>query len=175
MINMCGHNKQTRSMNVWLFLLIHLSVWWNGVISLSAELPCHFLDSINITDGILQPNKSIIFGGTVFSEGQYAEIDYILNGGNEYEPVKLYTRGCLCKHKPCIRFCCSFGSHLASDNEINDCHFNESIIFHRNYSILDQNNDTKRIKLDQQFEIIDERPCTALYTVEEKYEITHVR
>lgn len=152
-----------------------MSVWWKSVVALSTELPCHFLDSINITDGIFQPNKSIIFGGRIFSKGQYADIDYVLNEGNEHDTVKLHTRGCLCNHKPCIRICCSFGSYLVTKNGLTDCQRpdNGTIENHESF-ILDQNNTTRRVKLDQQFEIIDEKPCTELYFVEEKYQITYV-
>lgn len=178
MINMRGHNKHTRSTCVRLVFLIQLSIWWSNVVSMSTELPCHFLDSINITNGIFHPNKSIIFGGNVFPEGQYAEIDYILNEGSERETVKQHLRGCLCNRKPCVRFCCSFGS-LISNIDPKDCHFNESIENLRSYEsdILDENNERKRVKLNQQFEIIDGSPCAELYYVmeNEEYQITHVR
>lgn len=157
-----------------LFFLIHLSAYCGRVVSLSV-LPCHFLDSINITNGIVQPNKSISFAGTVYPHGQYAEIDYILNEENEQETVQKHTRGCLCKLMPCIRYCCSFGSYSVTNNDLtNDCNFDASIESYET-EILDQNNSTKRVKLDQQFKIIDEKPCTALYFAEENYQLTHVR
>lgn len=174
MINMRGrHYKQLPFTCVWLLFLIQLCVWWSTVVSATTELPCHFLDSINITNGIFQPNKSIIFGGTVFPEGQYAEIDYILNDGIERETVELHYRGCLCKRKPCIRYCCSFESYVANIKEDREvCH--ESVKSHEEL-ILDQNKETKRIRLDQHFEIIGESPCRHLLFEDEGYQITHVR
>lgn len=171
MMNMRGHCKQTRSTCERLFFLIQLSIWWSSVGSVSTELPCHFLDSINITNGISQPNKSIIFDGTVYPEGQYADIDYILNEDSDIETVKLHRRGCLCNLKPCIRFCCSFGDI----NGISDCETKTNYSF-KSYEtiILDENKKTKRVRLDQQFEIIDKKPCPAFYFEEENYQITHV-
>lgn len=163
---MRGHNKQTRFTCVRLCFLIQLSIWWSNVGSMSTELPCHFLDSINITNGTVQPNKSIIFDGTVFPEGQY----YILNEESENETVQLHLRGCICNFKPCIRFCCSF-----TINNRNDCNLKESIKSYESY-ILDRNNERKRVQLNQQFEIIDESPCTKYFftDADETYQITHV-
>lgn len=166
MINMRGLNKQTRSTCARLFFLFQLSIRWTSVVSMSTELPCHFLDSINITDGTFQPNKSILYGGTVYPEGQYAEIDYILNEKGENEIVKLYRRGCLCSLKPCIRICCTYFDCPIGSNKSSESY--ESMI-------LDANNNSKLVRLDQQFGIINENPCPTLYFEEDKiYQITHV-
>lgn len=173
MINMRGHRKQTRFTCERLIFLIQLSVWWSSVVSVPTELPCHFLDSINITDGIAQPNKSIIFGSTLYPEGQFADVDYILDEEGEHETVQLHRRGCLCHLKSCIRFCCSIGYI----NGISHCRTkaNRGIESSETY-ILDRNNRSKRVRLDEQFEIIDEKPCPTLYIVDEDiYHITHVR
>lgn len=166
---MRGHNKQMRSTCAHLFLLVQLSIRWTSVVSMSTELPCHFLDSINITNGILQSNKSIVFGGMVYPEGQYAEIDYILNEAGENETVKLHRRGCLCRLKPCIRICCTFLNCPIRTNKSSEGY--ESLI-------LDENNNSKLVRLDRQFGIIIENPCPTLYFEEEEeekiYQITHV-
>lgn len=163
---MRGHSKQMRSTCARLFFLIQLSLRWTSVVSMSStELPCHFLDSINITDGIYQPNKSVFYGGTVYPEGQYAEIDYILNEEGKNETVKLHRRGCLCSLKPCIRICCTFF----------DCPIGPKSNESYESLILDENNNSKLVRLDQQFGIIKENPCPTLYFEEDKiYQLTHV-
>lgn len=161
---MRGRNKQTRSACALLVFLVQLSIRCVSVVSMSTELPCHFLDSVNISNGILQPNKSIVFGGTVYPEGQYAEIDYILNEEGEIETVKPHCRGCLCSLRPCIRICCTiFDCPTASNNDRY-----ESLV-------LDQHNNSEVVKLDQRFAIINENPCPQLYFEDDKYyKITHV-
>lgn len=78
-----------------------------GVVSIDcSKLPCYFFDSINITDGIHQPNGSILFDGIEFSYDQYAVLSYIIDNG-ERKPSKPHFRGCLCNIKPCFRLCCS--------------------------------------------------------------------
>lgn len=73
----------------------------------STNLPCHFYDSINITDGIRQQNNQILYDGIVFPSNQYAIVNYTEDDGmkNITEP---HLRGCFCNIKqPCHRFCCS--------------------------------------------------------------------
>ena len=110
--------KCMSSTNIWLILL-------NGIISVySTNLPCHYFDSINITDGIWQQpspqqqyqnRKSIIFDGIEFRSNQYAIVDYTEDDGmrNVSEP---HLRGCLCNMKPCYRLCCS-NEQITTNND----------------------------------------------------------
>lgn len=95
--------------SVWLILL-------NGIFSVcSANLPCHYFESINITNGVvqtqnteqgIQDRNSIIFDGIEFRSSQYSIVDYTEDDGmrNFTEP---HIRGCFCEIKPCHRLCCS--------------------------------------------------------------------
>lgn len=73
------------------------------VIATSNELPCQFIDSIDISEGALQPNQSIVYDGVEFTPADYAEVDYDLINGVERISTQPYARGCLCNRKPCIR------------------------------------------------------------------------
>lgn len=80
------------------------------------KLPCKFDDSIDITNGIFHPNKSITFNGLEYPVGQYAKINYIEEWENPH------YRGCPCNIQPCIRMCCPFGSFtIAKKTEIWGC------------------------------------------------------
>lgn len=99
--------RSINSINIWLILLnIEISVC-------STHLPCHFFDSINITNGIwheqqqqVQNRSSIIFEGIEFRPNQYAEVDYTEDDGMRNVTAP-HLRGCLCKIKRCHRLCCS--------------------------------------------------------------------
>lgn len=69
------------------------------------ELPCHYYDSINITNGIWHQNNSVSFDNTEFPHDQYAEVNYTLDGAKK--DTDPHFRGCLCNIKPCLRLCCS--------------------------------------------------------------------
>lgn len=93
-----GHLKPHR-MDACLILLIGLiSVNQSVAFLLSRDLPCRFLDSVNITDGIKQDDGSIIFRGTRIPRNQYAKINYIFENGTKHVQVDPHTRGCLCNY-----------------------------------------------------------------------------
>lgn len=97
----------------------------------ASNLPCHFYDSINITDGMRQQQPqpqqpqqqqqhqrdSILFDGIEFRSSQYAVVDYTEDDGmrNLTEP---HVRGCFCNIIPCYRLCCSNKAISISDEAI---------------------------------------------------------
>lgn len=152
-------------------LLISIGLFGGYRVSaLSTELPCQFLDSINITDGSLQQNKSMIYDGVEFTAADYAQVDYTLNRGVERIPAESHIRGCLCNRKPCIRFCCPFGSVLGIRNASKTCVSYEAA----NHEILHRN-ETKELKNLGDFSLINENyPCQRMYVGDTDFQITHV-
>lgn len=75
----------------------------------AAELPCDYYDSIDITNGLHFPNNSVFYDGMEFLPEHYAKITYKVENGI---PVRrnAVTHGCPCMIRPCIRFCCPYGS-----------------------------------------------------------------
>ena len=71
------------------------------------ELPCHFADSINITDGRKSSSGNIIYERVTYTRANYGKIDYIMT---DFYTVKVkvasHIRGCICNIKTCVRYCC---------------------------------------------------------------------
>lgn len=159
------------------FIIVSLPAIWSSASSGSvlSDLPCHFYDSINITSGTLQPNNSILYDGNQFSEKQYALIDYTLKSGDTRISVAPHYRGCLCDFKPCIRFCCPFGSVTVKNTKTKTkkCQPYEAAR-HLESEILDHNNETKRVRFDEHFAIFSGKPCKSTYTADEPFQISHV-
>lgn len=150
----------------------------SGALSVSTNLPCHFLDSINITDGALQPNKSIIYDGVAFPNNQYAKIDYILKSGEKRTPVEPHYRGCLCNLKPCMRVCCPHGSILEINNEDSHCLPHKEAAKFEGKIVDPTKNETMHVQFDQHFAIVDNFPCSRLFEAPKElynFQITHVR
>lgn len=172
-LNMRGNANWMLTVNMRPLALIGLLfVFSCHVDSMSSKLPCHFHDSVNITAGEFLSNKSIIFDGVEFGEGQYAELDYILDG-NEQVPAHSHLRGCLCNRRPCIRLCCPIGSLPQIKNGSQVCSPHEDAK-NPEHALLDQNNVSISVKLDQHFSIVDTKPCQKLYIADADYQITHV-
>lgn len=135
-------------------------------------LPCDYSDSINITNGILQPNKSYIFNGVEYGQGHYAKIDYTIYN-DKIIPQRPYIRGCLCNVKHCIRLCCPYGSYLEIKNSAGICRRHEAAKYIEG-EIINQNNETQRIKFHEHFAILHKYPCQDVHLPGEDYAITHV-
>lgn len=128
------------------------------------ELSCHYLDSVNITDGTLQADASIIFNGVIFEKANYAVVDYILQNGTTRQTVNPYIRGCVCTLKSCVRLCCPLGFYY----ENRQCHPHKyAKSFER--EVLDEN-----LSLDDHFVYVSDRSCSRYYTADE-FQIIHVR
>ncbi|XP_055320435.1 G-protein coupled receptor Mth2-like isoform X4 [Sitodiplosis mosellana] len=134
------------------------------------ELPCHFYDSINITDGASHSNGSITFNGLEFPFNQYAKIVYSMENGTKPIKVKPYIRGCLCNIRPCLRLCCPYGSFVNENTtELGvACHKNEAA---KNIQsqIIDDNNQTNIVNLNEHFAYI-ERICKH-FTIAEDFKV----
>lgn len=138
----------------------------------SKVLQCDYADSLNITGGILLPNKNILFRRVMYPENQYAKINYSIFE-NEIIPEDPYYRGCICNIKSCIRMCCPYGSYLEIKNNAGMCLHNDAAK-RIDGDIINQNNETKRIKYHDHFAILHRFQCRNLHMRGENYSITHV-
>lgn len=136
------------SPSVWMkstTILIAFCITSSYAVPSEQKLPCDYLDSINITNGIRHENKSISFEGVEYTNHLYAEVDFVIeNRANESlrVPVQPYLRGCLCKIKKCIRLCCPIDHYYNNSSGI--CFRNES---------------AKKMVLDDHFAYVHEEPC----------------
>lgn len=140
------------------------------------NLPCDYLDSINITDGTLQPDTSVTYNNITYPPDQYFDIDYVLRNGSKTH-IKVqssYRRGCLCNIKPCVRLCCPAG--VLFSNRKNRCHhhINQSAE-HFEHEVLDKDNATENWVLEDHFAFVYDRPCGGRFIVDDGgYNITNV-
>lgn len=141
--------------------------------SASEELPCHFLDSVNITDGYRQSDDSIFFEGVVYPEDKYATINFILKDGSERITVDPYIRGCTCAVTSCLRLCCAPGTQWTRVNGTGFCEVHEEA---RNFEgeMINEENDIQSVIFDYHFAFVHGKPCRFLY-VENNFKVTHVR
>lgn len=138
-----------------LILLVVLKLS-NASFLLGRELPCHFYDSINITDGVHHANQSITFHGIEYPPEQYVEVNYILINGARPVKVTPYIRGCLCSIRACVRLCCPYGSFVTKINTENGikCRESESVKPIES-EIITGYNETSIVNLDKHFAYID--------------------
>lgn len=166
-------------MRFWLFLFLLPLLCFEWCQAFFQELPCNFLDSIDISNGIMQANNSIIYSGIEYQVKNYGKIDYILNGDQKPITVKPYFRGCPCQIKSCIRLCCPYGSFVDTIEFIKDQQ--QQNINCRNHSaarnimaeIWHESNRSKTLNLDEHFTYVN-RICKTHYFADE-FNITEVK
>lgn len=144
------------ALKLWLIIKISLALSsWTNAFHVNQELPCDFIDSINITGGIVDANHNILFNGIEFTSDQYATVNYIIDGTDRIL-VKMHERGCPCMSKPCIRLCCPYGSFVESMEygEDIECRKNEAAKQIKS-EIIDENNKTSVINLNEHFGFAD--------------------
>ncbi|XP_017071690.1 probable G-protein coupled receptor Mth-like 2 [Drosophila eugracilis] len=67
---------------------------------------CDFVDTVNITESTKLSNGSYIYEDLLIPDDLTGEYDFILMANGLKEKVDSHIRGCVCKLKTCIRFCC---------------------------------------------------------------------
>lgn len=139
----------------------------------SRSLTCEFLDSVNITDGILLPNKSISFDGTVFPEEYYTKSNLTLRGRRLFI-VDPYVRGCLCQLRSCIRLCCPKGENLDFHSENSGKCQPSNVTGKLEGPILDSNDEIQHVNFEQQFGIIHSFPCNQVLIPGGQFHIRYV-
>lgn len=159
-----------------MHIAIYITVFVIGIVVIlnsnkHDQLPCKYLDSINITDGIRHADDSIEFNGMIFTQDQYARIDYILENGMTHKIVQPYVRGCICRMKSCVRLCCPYGSFYQNRT----CHrYNNERVQRLETAVLDEHKQTKSIILDHHFAYVNDRSCHQRYIADE-YQMIYVR
>lgn len=153
-----------------------------GYLSASAAshgLPCHILDSVDITSGLRQPDGSVLFGGIMYSKDQYATVDYIVVDGVKKFDDLSHIRGCACHIRPCLRFCCPFGVLRTESDGTRVCpQKNESPIDVYQRFLNGKNVTNKIVEVDMHknphhFAFVDGFPCKSMYASDDFF-ITQV-
>ncbi|XP_053686623.1 G-protein coupled receptor Mth2-like [Sabethes cyaneus] len=105
------------------------------------SLPCDFIDSVNITDGVRDSWGNIIHNKILYRPKYYRTIDYDYEHFSQKKSVTNYIRGCPCAVRLCVRMCCPQG-----------------YVFHR----------PKCVPSDEPLEV---RVNTSLYNTERNFEV----
>lgn len=162
-------------MNLLLALVLFLSVgsstcYADDQSDESTHLPCKFLDSLNITDGIKGNNETIRFDGITFDRSEYATFDYVLVNGTHKRPVQPHIRGCVCKIKPCIRLRCPPGTFWRS----RDVCYSHAAAQNVSLDIIDRAKGIRRANIFQEFSHVLDRPCQMFYIERDEWSLTEV-
>ncbi|XP_026832186.1 G-protein coupled receptor Mth isoform X2 [Drosophila erecta] len=73
----------------------------------NADIPeCDYYDTVDISAAQKLQNGSYIFEGLLVPANLTGEYEFRILPDNSKQKVGKHIRGCVCKVKPCVRFCC---------------------------------------------------------------------
>lgn len=112
---------------LWLMTLLTLTTTMGPKLFTAAQYPCSFMDTVNITGSFpheshlsatpkeLSSNQSYIYKWMVVPPDLVGIYDFVIINGQRV-PSPKHLRACVCKLKPCIRFCCNPGFYYSLQN-----------------------------------------------------------
>ncbi|TDG40405.1 hypothetical protein AWZ03_013176 [Drosophila navojoa] len=140
-----------------------------------ARHPCAFIDTINITGSYNMGsslNNSYVHNWTVIPRELVTAYDFVIENGIRV-PAKRHLRACICKLRPCVRFCCPAGqfydlaerSCLAAQEQL------PRPPGHSHMAVHLQNGSQLDIELRSLFSVYEETPCDHMkaYTKDNTY------
>ncbi|KAH8297789.1 hypothetical protein KR054_010033, partial [Drosophila jambulina] len=85
-----------------------------------ADIPdCDFFDTVDLSGSQRLPNGSYVYEGLLIPDRWTGEYDYRLMPDDSKESVAKHWRGCACKLRTCVRFCCRH-DQIMMNGECND-------------------------------------------------------
>lgn len=137
-----------------IHILILLPVAVHCLMQDNYNVPCKYKDSINITRGERNADGSITFDGLRFGKGDYGVFDYKFEDGHKRVSTHPHIRGCTCKTRPCVSFCCPRGAIYYDE---------EGCSAPRNFSmpieLWSRDNETSVVDLFSHFGYVMNLPC----------------
>lgn len=127
--------------------------------------PCFFFHTVNVTDDQRFENGSFLHDGVMIPHKYIGVYNYIYTDPITAVKVKPHLRGCICKVKPCINFCCPFGK-LYSSNDSTCIDVSNSFEWPTTLNMTLSNGSLKTVDIFQQYAIVHFRPCDLMYALE---------
>lgn len=116
------------------------------------------MDTVNITGGWKDVDRSYHYDGIVFRFGTYAEYDFIFTNLSERIPAHPHMRGCICEYRPCIRTC-----GMCDDGDLKKHCMKTDVL--QNVPVED--NEEKNISIfTKEFGVLMGKPCVEMYKLE---------
>ncbi|XP_037811133.1 G-protein coupled receptor Mth2-like isoform X2 [Lucilia sericata] len=131
--------------------------------------PCFFFHTVNVTDDQRFDNGSYLHDGILIPHKYIAVYNHIYTDLVTTVKVTPHLRGCICKVKPCINFCCPFGKlYSSNDSSCIDAHDHFEWPTTLNMTLSDGS--LKTVNVFKQYAIVHFRPCNPMYALEPQKE-----
>jgi len=102
---------------------------------------CDFYDTVDISSGQKYPNGSYLYDNLLIPANLVGEYDFEILPDGTKKYGSRHMRGCACKLRPCIRFCCPHNHKMKSSKCVGEMSTDE-LESHNRYVNVTLNNGT---------------------------------
>ncbi|XP_060654203.1 probable G-protein coupled receptor Mth-like 8 [Drosophila nasuta] len=135
--------------------------------------PCAFIDTVNITGSYSMGsnmNGSYLHNWTVIPRELVTPYDFVIENGIRVPAVR-HLRACVCRLRPCVRFCCPAGQFYQL--ETRRCVDHPEVPGHSHMTVQLQNGTQLHQELGTWFSVHVESPCDHMRAVTKDSEYLH--
>ncbi|XP_058982387.1 G-protein coupled receptor Mth2 isoform X2 [Musca domestica] len=125
--------------------------------------PCFFFQTVNVTADKRFANGSYLHDGVIIPHNLIGVYNYVYKDPVTQTRVAPHLRGCICKLKPCVNFCCPYGQvHNGTD-----CYDASSELdWPHEINVTLRNGLQKTVDVFEQFAVVPFRPCVSMYALD---------
>ncbi|XP_036338188.1 G-protein coupled receptor Mth2-like isoform X2 [Rhagoletis pomonella] len=139
---------------------------------------CAFEDTVNLTASKKFSNGSYLYEGVLVPPALIGHYNFVELYGGERQHVKKHIRGCVCRLKRCVKFCCHPRAEMYRTSEDSDSQCDEELSEELSYSpfvnITLRNNSQVLMHVLDEFVVQQGIPCGGGYMLmPHKYEEDH--
>lgn len=125
--------------------------------------PCFFFQTVNVTGDQRFPNGSYLHDGVMIPHHLIGVYNYVYKDAVTPTRVAPHLRGCICKLKPCVNFCCPYGQ-MHNGTECVDA--SRDFDWPRAVNTTLRNGSIKEVDIFQQFAVVPFRPCEFMFALD---------
>ena len=126
--------------------------------------PCFFFHTVNVTDGQRFDNGSYLYDGVIIPHKYIGVYNYIYTDLTVAVRVAPHLRGCICKMKSCINFCCPFGQIYSSNATCID--MPNDAKWPTELNMTQSDGSLKTVNVLKQYAVVHFRPCENMYILD---------
>ncbi|XP_061397128.1 G-protein coupled receptor Mth2-like [Musca vetustissima] len=125
--------------------------------------PCFFFQTVNVTGDKRFQNGSYLHDGVVIPHNLIGVYNYVYKDAVTQTRVPPHLRGCICKLKPCVNFCCPYGQ-MHNGTECVDSSSEREWPHEINVTL--RNGLQRNANVFRQFAVVPFRPCESMFALD---------
>ncbi|XP_059216230.1 G-protein coupled receptor Mth2 isoform X2 [Stomoxys calcitrans] len=125
--------------------------------------PCFYFQTVDVTGDPHFANGSYLHDGVMIPHNLIGVYNYEYKDAVTAKRVAPHLRGCICKLKPCVNFCCPYGAMHNGSHCVNT---SQDFNWPRQVNMTFRNGSEKTVDIFHQFAVVPFRPCELMFALD---------